>query len=280
LDHTFAEAATLGRAPENSVALPQERLSAHHLRLSWIPESECYQLEDLGSSNGTRLDGARVHEPQRLGHLHLITLAERFHLVFQDLERCAARHGGDALSGPDPDSVERTLLEVLPLPLPEILQRAEEAEEGSEELSELTLFERIPLALPSFLRRREEAPRADRPAAESPPPESPFAKPPASGRLFLEVDEEGGTRRHPLPDGRYLLGRGVEATLQILSPEVSRTHAELTVAGGRIRLRDLGSSNHTFVDGRRIDGEVVVAPGQQLTFGSLRARLVIAEEGR
>ena len=92
--------------------------------------------------------------------------------------------------------------------------------------------------------------------------------------LLLEVAEEGGVRHYPLRPGRQTLGRGMEASVRILSPQVSRTHASLTVDGERILLHDAGSSNHTFVEGRRFDHEVEVRPGQRIAFGVLEARIL------
>jgi pSer/pThr/pTyr-binding forkhead associated (FHA) protein len=53
---------------------------------------------------------------------------------------------------------------------------------------------------------------------------------------------------------------------------VSRRHAELCFAEGRWMLRDLGSSNGTWVNGRRIV-EAEVAPGDDVQLGGCALRL-------
>ena len=73
-----------------------------------------------------------------------------------------------------------------------------------------------------------------------------------------------------------VLGRGNACGLKISSRMVSRRHAELKVGGDDLRVRDLGSRNGTFVDGRRLDdGELAAVPvGSELSLGGVRFRLV------
>ena len=54
---------------------------------------------------------------------------------------------------------------------------------------------------------------------------------------------------------------------------VSRVHAELRLQGGLWVLRDLGSTNGTTVNGRRVVGAVVVREGDQVGFGRIAFRL-------
>ncbi len=49
------------------------------------------------------------------------------------------------------------------------------------------------------------------------------------------------------------IGRGAECTIRIDDDGVSRNHSEIFRAGGTWCVRDLGSSNGTFVDGERIE---------------------------
>jgi pSer/pThr/pTyr-binding forkhead associated (FHA) protein len=43
--------------------------------------------------------------------------------------------------------------------------------------------------------------------------------------------------------------------------------------GGSITVRDLGSTNGTFVNGRKVDGEIVVSQGDEVQFGAVKFRL-------
>jgi pSer/pThr/pTyr-binding forkhead associated (FHA) protein len=53
---------------------------------------------------------------------------------------------------------------------------------------------------------------------------------------------------------------------------VSRRHAELRLVEGRWMLRDLGSTNGTWVNGRRVM-EAEVAPGDELQLGAVTIRI-------
>jgi len=56
--------------------------------------------------------------------------------------------------------------------------------------------------------------------------------------------------------------------------EVSRRHARLEVVDGRLQVVDLGSSNGTLVNGNRINGAVVLGPGDVVLLGATELALV------
>jgi putative serine protease PepD len=73
-----------------------------------------------------------------------------------------------------------------------------------------------------------------------------------------------------LPEsGPFVLGRVQGCDLVVRDERASRQHAELRAepAGG-VRVRDLGSANGTFVDGRRVD-EALLAGGEELRVGGV-----------
>jgi adenylate cyclase len=93
----------------------------------------------------------------------------------------------------------------------------------------------------------------------------------------------GGDQRFELPAGRTLVvGRAVESDIPVFDPTVSRRHAELTAdaQGEGVRVRDLGSSNGTSINGVRVT-EGWLAPNDAVAFGKiayyLRALDVTAE---
>jgi|SRR5579884_3702081 hypothetical protein len=67
-------ATTIGRSGENHVVVPNERASRRHAQVTW--DGTRYVLEDLGSRNGTFLNGRRLTAPQPLQHGDLITVAD------------------------------------------------------------------------------------------------------------------------------------------------------------------------------------------------------------
>ncbi len=60
------EALRIGRAPDNELVLPDQQVSRYHARVFWHEGQ--YYVEDLGSRNGTRVNGERLTpgEPQAL----------------------------------------------------------------------------------------------------------------------------------------------------------------------------------------------------------------------
>ncbi|MEJ2366996.1 MAG: EAL domain-containing protein [Acidobacteriota bacterium] len=76
----------------------------------------------------------------------------------------------------------------------------------------------------------------------------------------------------------FLIGRSPDNHLCVESSAVSRRHAELHLEGRRIALRDLGSSNGTWVNGVRIEGRKMLSAGDVIFFGDALFRLVLLEE--
>lgn len=52
---------TIGRADDSTIAINDDYVSSHHARL--VPNGAAWLLEDLGSTNGTVLDAAKVTAP-------------------------------------------------------------------------------------------------------------------------------------------------------------------------------------------------------------------------
>jgi pSer/pThr/pTyr-binding forkhead associated (FHA) protein len=69
-----------------------------------------------------------------------------------------------------------------------------------------------------------------------------------------------GERRWEFDDGPVVVGRAEEADVRIDDERVSRRHLEIRRAGGSWRVRDLGSSNGTFLDARPVTEIEVGAP--------------------
>jgi pSer/pThr/pTyr-binding forkhead associated (FHA) protein len=73
-----------------------------------------------------------------------------------------------------------------------------------------------------------------------------------------------------------LIGRGCEAALTLPHPLVSRRHCELYERQGRLRVRDLGSLNGTFVGSEQVT-DAEVPSGELLTVATLNFRVVYGE---
>lgn len=83
-----------------------------------------------------------------------------------------------------------------------------------------------------------------------------------------------------LKDGVYRVGRDKPADVVIPDPTVSGNHAELQIRGNTVQIRDLGSTNGTFVNEAPIKSLTTVKPSDQLRFGSVRVAIELVEEAR
>lgn len=76
-----------------------------------------------------------------------------------------------------------------------------------------------------------------------------------------------------LGEGVTTIGRHDECQLRIKSSQVSRKHCELFEKKGLLLVKDLGSSNGTLVNGKRVQGQRVLEPGDELSIGPVLFRV-------
>ncbi len=77
-------------------------------------------------------------------------------------------------------------------------------------------------------------------------------------------------------DGTTTVGRSEESDIFLVDPSVSRNHATLEIDGEAVMVRDLESTNGSFVNGERIEVRRAVS-GDVLTFGNTQMRLEARE---
>ena len=82
-----------------------------------------------------------------------------------------------------------------------------------------------------------------------------------------------------LGDGVTTAGRHDECQLRIKSSQVSRKHCQFFEKNGMLMVKDLGSSNGTFLNGKKIEGQRVLEPGDELTVGPVKLRVEAAGKG-
>jgi hypothetical protein len=138
-----------------------------------------------------------------------------------------------------------------------------------------------PAARPSSREDRAVVPPVGGPMTDH-PPLPPL--PPLRGRVSSDTGKQGpsmvgraGSRpgvthvlvvdgpgtRHELTTGRNVIGRGTEADIRLPDTGVSRKHVDVVLDGGTAMVEDLGSTNGTLVNGRRVtrqplvDGDVI-----------------------
>lgn len=74
-------------------------------------------------------------------------------------------------------------------------------------------------------------------------------------------------QEHPLTEAAMSLGRSPDNEIAIPDPEVSRRHARISFSGGLYQIEDSGSTNGSFVNGRRVQGTVILQHGDILQLG-------------
>ena len=79
-----------------------------------------------------------------------------------------------------------------------------------------------------------------------------------------------GAKEYPLHRGSQMIGRGRDVDIPLYTPATSRQHARIEIDRDRITLVDLESRHGTFVNGKRIDGAVELAAGDQIEIGGER----------
>ncbi len=87
--------------------------------------------------------------------------------------------------------------------------------------------------------------------------------------LVLQIARRNGPTFLLTPNGENTIGRAANATIVIPDRLASRGHAviERDPTDGRWQVRDLGSRNGTWVDGRRVD-EATLEPGMTVQIGT------------
>ena len=90
-------------------------------------------------------------------------------------------------------------------------------------------------------------------------------------RLVL-LGEAFNGRSYELKVETTTVGRVSDNAFEIPEASVSSHHAEIILKGSDVLIRDLGSTNGTFINGEKIT-EAVLKPGQTLRFGTVDLRL-------
>ena len=89
------------------------------------------------------------------------------------------------------------------------------------------------------------------------------------------IEGPGGGKELTLTEN-VTLGRWRGCDLQIKDEEASREHSEIFLRAGRYHVRDLGSSNGTFVNGEKVTEELL-RPGDLIRIGGVTIEYVDEE---
>ena len=103
---------------------------------------------------------------------------------------------------------------------------------------------------------------------------------PAGGHYLTVFQGVAVERSVEITSEPLVIGRGTDQDFHVPDPKVSRAHCEVRLVGGRVLVRDLGSTNGTYVDGARVSGARELPASSLLQVGShaLRHEILTAEE--
>jgi pSer/pThr/pTyr-binding forkhead associated (FHA) protein len=239
-----AEGLVIGRDASCDVVVPTAEVSRRHAQIT--PSNEGYVLKDT-STNGVFVNGERVSVTQTLGRGDIVRVGNEDFRFYADLV------------------VDATPPDVTPTP----------AE---------------PAAAAQAARAAAAVRSAEREEAAAPPPSQPssgvgaptpiiaprsITTPPASGRpvlATLEVLSTGVLRgqrfevRSPLAH----VGRGAHNDIVLPDESVSDAHAKLQKREAGWYVVDMGSTNGTYVGGRRVEAEYRLEGAPDLRFGGVK----------
>ncbi len=86
--------------------------------------------------------------------------------------------------------------------------------------------------------------------------------------MLVTFSKSGSRKEFPIESSKVIIGRKIDADLRIPLDEVSRAHCELEVQSNKVVLRDLNSSNGTFVNEQKI-AEANLKAGDEISIGPI-----------
>ncbi len=95
---------------------------------------------------------------------------------------------------------------------------------------------------------------------------------PAPMSKLVALSEGLTGRTHELKVDKTTIGRLDDNAFQIAEPSVSSHHCEVLLKGADVVIKDLDSTNGTFINGEKIS-EGTLKPGQILRLGNIELRL-------
>jgi hypothetical protein len=90
--------------------------------------------------------------------------------------------------------------------------------------------------------------------------------------LVVQQGGQVGCAYRVAQDGTTL-GRDPHNTIVLSHPGISRFHARIVCRDGELLLMDLGSTNGTYVNGRRVDSVVALVEGDEVRLGGITLSL-------
>ncbi len=284
----IVERATIGRNQHHPIVLEANGVSGDHACIWWDKERGCYVLEDTESLNGTMLDGVPVTRRQRLSELHVITFGGEHDLIFhwdgsppsevasasEPEPRVIPAAFAPQASTPQEPADGTIVASAAALDMPAFETPADDPPTPDAAEAGTPIYAAAELEVPELDRRAEQT------VALGAGPGNIRESIETASSVWLEVLEPASlVSRYQLVPGDNLVGRTPDCNIWINVPAMSRRHAVLSFRPDGVYVKDLGSTNKTYVNGKKVSGDVHVTPPASLRFGDIECRLTHRIEG-
>ena len=251
---------TFGREAGSDVVIPNKDVSRHHAEIMATPRG--YVMVD-SSTNGTFVNRERVQGQRVLSRADVIRIGDHEFRFYAD----AAPAPAVAESAPPPPPPPP------PAPAAAVPAAPPQFRTVPTPATPPPVIERPTGPPPAAARHRltDTMHGAPMPGGLPPVPaaaRSTAAAAPVLASMLVRSGSLKGTR-YPIKVPVINIGRADFNDLVIADDSVSTSHAKLQRREEVWVLSDLGSTNGTFVDGERIEGESVLSPGATIRFGEV-----------
>jgi pSer/pThr/pTyr-binding forkhead associated (FHA) protein len=245
---------SFGREVGNDIVLASNEVSRKHASIATAANG--YVLTDH-STNGVWVNGARVSGSQLLGRGDVIKMGTEEFRFYADVAKAAP------VPPPAPavPALEMTMMAPPPAP------KAPPAPEPEAPKAAAPVVEPPKVEAPA-----PEAPQAAAPEPEAPKAESPSARSGRAPLATLEIKAEGPLKgmKFDLHAALTNIGRGEHNDIAIRDESISDSHAKIQKRGDGWWIVDQGSTNGTYVGGRRVQGEQKLEGSPDLRFGGIK----------
>jgi ABC-type multidrug transport system ATPase subunit len=269
----FKKQITVGASSTCDIAIDAPSVSGEHLRVSKAAQLGRYLLEDLGSTNGTFVDGERIQKKE-VGHGSIIQLGLH-RMPLSQLTQGLGQHAAT------PTVLDTTIfvgrLPVCDIVLPFPMVSGQHLEVRL--LSDLLEVRDLGSSNGTFIARQRLPIKAWTALGENELHLGSFRVPPATLAAWREALTATPTmvrskKAHAtIPHtGQVLIGRDPSCDVVIAAPQISWQHARVTVDGDRWIIEDLNSSNGVFVNGSQIK-KGTIQSNDQVFLGSIQINL-------
>ncbi len=259
----------IGGESDCDIVIDRPSVSRRHCRLTRSADGT-YTLEDLGSTNGTYVNGQRIHFETIVSRRDAITL-------------------GASVAMPWPNEPAATGLDsVTALPAPRMLRIGRDRDNDFviDRPDVSSHHARVTIAPGSREGRLEDLGSTNGTAVGAQENRATHATITPDDVIYFGPVAVLAAAFFPVSPTAFptllfagetlTVGRDPECDRMLDVPVVSGRHAQFSRSDGAVLVDDLGSSNGTFVNGRKIDRQTAVIPGDLVGFGSFLIRFADA----